>query len=56
MADRQQVQEIKKILQSRQATAGTQRLATDPQPGDAEKQTKEQIDNLSSKPDAPPHN
>jgi len=56
MVSRPQVQEIDKILQWPQATAGTQGLAVQPKPADAEKQIKEQINNLSPKPDASPHN
>jgi hypothetical protein len=56
MGSRAQAQEIGKIFQSPQATAGTKPIVTEPKPAGAEKQTKEQIDNLFSTPDAPPHN
>jgi tetratricopeptide (TPR) repeat protein len=51
-----QAQEIMKLLQPRLATAGTQGLPTEAKPAGAEKLTKEEINNLLSKPDAPPHN
>jgi hypothetical protein len=56
MLGHSQAQEIDKLFQSPSATAGTQRPATEPKPADAKKQTKQQIDNLFSKPDASPHN
>ncbi len=52
--DRPQVQEIEKLFQSPPATTGTQSLAQ-PQHATPDKPTKEQIDDLFSKPDAP-HN
>jgi hypothetical protein len=56
MAGHAPAQEIDKIFQStQQTTAGTQHLAPQPKPADATNPTKE-IDNLFSKPDAPPHN
>ncbi len=53
---RPQAQEINSLFQSPQAATGTQRSATEAKPAGAEKQTKEQIENLFSKPDAAPHN
>ena len=50
LGGRPQAQEIEN-----KAAAGTQRLATGPQSADTEKQTRKQIGNLFSKPDAP-HN
>lgn len=55
IASRPQVQEIENIFHSPQATTGTQRLATGTRPVGPEKQTKDQINKLFSKPDAP-HN